>query len=501
MNVLVLDVGTSSMRGTLYSPRGDTICKRQEEYVSVCRGDACEIDAHILKDSLFRITCACVQQSKRAGASIDGIALTAQRSSVLPVDKHCRPLRNAITWQDKRATDICTTLAQHVPTIYQTSGMRPSPVFSAPKMAWLKRNENEIYQSAHKLIGFHEYLLWQMTGRFCTDDTIGSRTCLMDVHSRTWSEELLGLFELDQGKLCEIIPAGSIAGLTTGAFAADCGLDNTVPVISAGGDQQAAALGLGCLRHGQIEVNIGTGAYVIASCGHPILDPEMQLICNTSLNGHWILEGASLSSGDVVRWMNEQFFHGPNQSYPYEAFDLALARAPAGAHGLIFSPCLSGKGAPFWDSSACGTIHGISLQHTKDDFARALVEGIVSEAAECLEIIRRLLGAAHIDSLHCAGGLTKNAVFNQIQSDTYGHPVSVFSDAEATSLGAWMVGAVALSLFATHEEAFCCASTTRTKRVFEPKAEAVALYARNRRTRRALYQATANMHRMEGSDC
>ena len=133
MNVLVLDVGTSSMRGTLYSPRGDTICKRQEEYVSVCRGDACEIDAHILKDSLFRITCACVQQSKRAGASIDGIALTAQRSSVLPVDKHCRPLRNAITWQDKRATDICTTLAQHVPTIYQTSGMRPSPVFSAPK--------------------------------------------------------------------------------------------------------------------------------------------------------------------------------------------------------------------------------------------------------------------------------------------------------------------------------------------------------------------------------
>ena len=128
--------------------------------------------------------------------------------------------------------------------VYGICGMRPSPVFSAPKMQYIKTYMPEIYEKAVKLIGFQEYVLHYLTGEYITDTSIASRTCLYDLHREMWSEELLGLFGIDKGKLCGLAPAGSVIGETAVGINHLLGIRHGIPVVSAGGDQQCAALGM-----------------------------------------------------------------------------------------------------------------------------------------------------------------------------------------------------------------------------------------------------------------
>ena len=103
------------------------------------------------------------------------------------------------------------------------------------------------------------------TGNWITDATYGSRSLLMNLKTREWDDELLGIFEVDREKLCDIAEPGSIVGTVTSEAAEKTGLPEGIPVISAGGDQQSAALGLGVLKEGTMEVSVGTGGYIIAA--------------------------------------------------------------------------------------------------------------------------------------------------------------------------------------------------------------------------------------------
>ena len=49
-------------------------------------------------------------ETEEKGWRVDAIAITSQRSSVIPVDREFKPLCPAIMWQDKRTGDICDSL-------------------------------------------------------------------------------------------------------------------------------------------------------------------------------------------------------------------------------------------------------------------------------------------------------------------------------------------------------------------------------------------------------
>lgn len=258
----------------------------------------------------LRLVCeSCGKFAAENRLRIAALSFTSQRSSILPLDSSGKPLSRIITWYDKRSADICRRMLElHGDEIYRIAGMRPIPVLSAPKIAWLKETHPDIYRNAHKIVGIHDYLLYLATGKFVTDDTLASRTCLMDTASRQWSPRLLALFDISQDKLCTLLPAGSIAGTVTQTFAAKTCLAVGIPVISAGGDQQCSVLGQGLLQPGQAGITVGTGAYLAGVTDHPINDPEKRVNINAAVTpGHWILEASTLSAGAVYDWVNRLF--------------------------------------------------------------------------------------------------------------------------------------------------------------------------------------------------
>ena len=496
MNILVLDIGTSGLKTMIYDGRGRALVKTHRHYSPQFSADSVEMDASVVErhvwDSLSEISCWCHKNSVAVGI----VSVTAQRSSVIPVDKNGRPLRKALMWQDKRAKGICEDYRDREPEIYSLCGMKPSPVFSAPKIVWLKRNEPDVYEHAYKLLGFQEFILHSLTGEFVADATIAGRSCLMDIRRFTWSPALLDLFGIDENKLCKVISPGSICGAVNSRFSSLFGLKSGIPVVTAGGDQQCAAVGLGCILPQDIEINTGTGAYVLCVTDHPVIDDKMRVACNPSaVTGRWIVEGSVLSCGSAISWMNREFFKSEEQGDSYGGFDAAAASSPPGANGLVVLPAFCGVGTPCWDDRATAQICNLSLRHKKADFARALLEGIAMEIEECADTVADVCGFHRPRDISCGGGVTKNNLFDDILANTLDCRILVPVCREATALGAWISAAVTNGLYRNYEEAYRAASDQIDHKLFRPDTAAQALYSKLKESRsRVLKKQSIDQH-------
>lgn len=491
--ILTIDTGSSSMKGALFTAQGHEVARSVQSYWMHSGNALCvEMEAQVFRDALTAILRDLVAAASSRQGAIRAIALTSQRSSVLALDAGGAPLRPILMWHDKRSVAICESLGDAENTLYDICGMRASPVFSAPKMRWIKDNEPEIYEKAAKLIGIHDYLLFLLTGEFATDESLASRTNLLDLRSKEWSDELLGLFAIDREKLCDIKPVGEVVGHSKGRVAVAVGLDGSIPVISAGGDQQCAALGLCVLRPGDVSVNTGSGAFITAAVDAPVFDRHKRVLCNVaSVPDQWVVEGGILAAGLTWQWFCETFYDG----------DFALAEKEAafsapGARGVIMLPCLGGKGAPDWDPHARGAFHGMSFAVQKGDLARACLEGIAAELCDCFDAVRDAAQLPDPDTVNYAGGLGKSPLFNQILSDSLNASLRCFSGEESTLRGAWMVATVALGMFPGFADAFAAATSGETVRFFNPDKERHAEYMHNNQLRRSLYTCAREQQRI-----
>ena len=105
--IITIDIGTTSMRAILYDAAGRIVHVHQREnapqFFSDGRAEqAPQAWAGILVESLK----ACADAAAETGISPAGVAVTAQRSSVIPVDANGVPLHPAIMWQDRRTADL-----------------------------------------------------------------------------------------------------------------------------------------------------------------------------------------------------------------------------------------------------------------------------------------------------------------------------------------------------------------------------------------------------------
>ena len=475
--IVVIDVGTSGLRVSIIDKYGCRIHCSQESYsLSYPMKEAVEMDMRFFTAALWNALKNTAQYVKDHNTAITAFSVTAQRSSVIPVDKDGEALCPALMWQDTRASCVCNSFKSQEERIYALSGMRLSPVSSAPKMRWLKENKTGIYNKAYKLISFCEYTLFQLTGVFAVDTSIASRSSLFDITRLCWNDELLDLFGIEKEKLCPIIPVGSSVGYASRRLCTMYGLSESVPVISAGGDQQCAALGLGCIEKGDIIINMGTGAFVLALTDKPMFSLKNGTSCNVSaLKDKWITEGAVLSAGKTLDWVNRQFFKCTNETHPYENFTAACLSAPPGSNGMRFSIHFSGKGSPEWNPSVQGALYGLNFQNTKNDIARAVLEGIAAGITECIFCVEQTTGV-HPHTVHISGGLAKDALFACILAAMCRKELIYTHQTEATSFGAWISAAIALGLYPSAKDAFGALSKNMQTTVYKSTAEESCLY-------------------------
>jgi len=416
-HVLVVDVGTSSLKVMLYNSSGGLLFRSSQEYHSeVFHNNRVEQSTSSWKEALlytFKETGKFICDKK---IDVDAISVTSQRASVIPVNREGEPLHKALMWQDKRSVEQCKQLAEHLSLreIYLRTGLRLDPYFSAPKMMWLKDNEPEIFQQTYKLIGVQDYIVYLLTNQYVTDWSQACRTLLMNISTFQWDEDLLRYSGISVDLLPKLVAPGSIAGTLISEIASVTGVAAGIPVVVAGGDQQCAALALNVLRPGDAEANTGTGSFTIAYSDKPQFDDDCRTLCSASaIPGKWIVEAGIFNSGSVHRWFKEQFY--PSGENIYDLMNEEAAQSPVGANGVMMLPHFEGSAAPYWNPMAKGMFFNLSLATTRSDFTRAILESIALEIKHNISLIENLIGEVFMVSV--AGGLTTLGLFNQIQSD------------------------------------------------------------------------------------
>ncbi len=452
MFIAALDLGTTGCRTYVFDLGGVVLGSAYQEWDSFYPSPAnVEQDANVWWESIKQTIETAINKSGIDKSEIVSLSVTNQRETIVPVDKDGKTLHNALVWQDRRSTKQVEFIKKKIglDKIYKTTGLTIDPYFSATKILWFKDNKPEIYQKTHKFLLVSDYIIYKLTGKYCTDFSNASRTMLFDINNLRWADDIASELELDLDKMPEAVESGvDIGEITTDETA----FDKKTLVITGAGDQQAAALGVGVVSPGKMKCTTGTGSFILAYLSEPNFDPEKRVLCSChAIPGTWVQEASIFTSGAVLRWFRDQI--GEKECLlaqekgkdPYEVMIDEAQQSPIGANGLLLIPHLVGAGAPHWNPYAKGTIFGLALGHQRKDLYRAVLEGVAYEVRKNIEVFKEL--GIDPKELKLTGGGSRSDLWNQIYADVLGVLCVRNVNEEATSIGAAILAACGAGCF------------------------------------------------------
>ena len=451
--ILVIDAGTTSNRVMVFAPDGSVRATAQRALTQHypqpgwVEHDAAEIWQSVL-------ACARHAVSQVGGAArIAAVGIANQRETVVAWDKASgEPLARALVWQDRRTETICAGLrdAGHEAEVQAKTGLVLDPYFSASKMRWLIDTMPEVRAAADggtlALGTIDSWLLFKLTGgAHLTDAGNASRTALLALDGASWDAGLCDLFGVPQQALPKVCDSAGVFGATLPEL-----LGAAIPITGVAGDQQAATIGQGCLVPGATKATYGTGAFVLANMGQEVPASQHRLLatvlCQLDGKRTYALEGSVFVAGSLVQWLRDSL----------GLIDAAgetevLARSVPDNGGVVIVPALSGLGAPHWRPDARAAITGLTFASSRAHLARAALEAMAMQTRDLAEAFAA--DGARWTHLRIDGGMSANDWMAQDIADVLGIPVERPGFVETTALGAAMLAASGVGLFANLEAA------------------------------------------------
>jgi xylulokinase len=440
--VLGVDVGSQSIKAVVIDEGGDVVATGSAALTMVHERDG-------WADQNPHSYCTALRDAVRAAtvgvdtARVVAMGLGSQVDGVVACDAEGVPLRPAIIWLDKRATEQCDRLVAAVGSevLAERTGLVADASHSAPKMMWIREHEPPVWQRATVLAPVGSYVLHHLTGSHAQDSANASSTMVYDVTRGDFDAELCDAAGLDPAMLPPVRPSTEVVGTLRPDVAAELGLTTRCAVVVGTGDEHAASVGAGAIESGVVVDVTGTAEPVTTVSAAPVRDP----LCLVETHGHavpgsWLIENPGFVSGGSTLWLAGLL--GVSQA---EVFPLARAASPA-SDGVLFLPALSGSTAPRWNDKMRGAFLGLAMNHTPAHVARAVLEGCAFALRDIVERLDALgLGRGEI---RIVGGGARDDLWATIKANVLGRPVRRVLTEEATAVGAAMVAGVGSGMFA-----------------------------------------------------
>ncbi|MFX1482779.1 MAG: xylulokinase [Promethearchaeota archaeon] len=497
--VLAIDAGTTGVRSMFFDQTGNVLGKSYAEYESFYPHPSwVEQDAENWWDQSSRTIGLALSESGLDPEHVIGISVTNQRETIVPVDEDGKPLRRAIVWQDRRTIPQCDWIEKEITqdAVYSITGLTVDPYFSAPKILWIKQNEESIFNRVHKFLLVHDYLIHRLSDEFVTDYSNASRTMLFDIRRATWSEKLLEGFDIPREMLPSTKEPGKEIGALTAAAAKKTGLKEGTPIIAGGGDQQCAALGVGVVREGMLKSTTGTGTFILAHSKTVRLDPGLRVLCSRHVvPDSFVVEASMFTTGSALKWFRDNLgveevsIADKRRVDPYEVITEEASTIPPGSEGVIHIPHFAGAGAPNWNPHARGIFAGLALGHTRAHIIRAILEGVSYEIRTNVEVMREL--GLRAREVRVTGGAARSQVWMQIQADILRTPVVRTQMEEATAVGAAILAFKGVGVFNSVSQA--AEEMVQTLEPLQPSKDTLKVYQNGYKTFKSLYSAISDI--------
>ncbi len=449
MTILVIDVGTSSVRAVAVrpdatlGPSARTALLPETPFAGLV-----EVDAVRLGEVAVELACAVLAEVGR----VDAIGITNQRATTIVWDAASgRPVGPGLGWQDLRTVGACLAL--------QGQGIRVAPNASATKLAHLLDEHDPQRRRDLRFGTVDTWIAHVLTdgALHVTDPSNAAVTGLLASDASGWDPVVLEALRIPEAVLPRIVD-------TAGPIGEANALPGAPAITALVGDQQASLAGQGCVVAGQAKITFGTGAMLDVNLGsqRPGFSHQGGSGCFPIVSWRrggelsWGAEAVMLSAGSNVEWLRDDLGLIDDAAHSHD-----VAQGCESSDGVVYVPALLGLGAPYWDHGARSALFGLTRGSGRAEIVRAVLEGVAHRGADLVDAARADTGAS-IDGLRVDGGMSTNATFVQALADASQLAVQVSPVPEATSLGAGLLAGLAVGTWSGWDDVAATWSPART---------------------------------------
>ncbi len=479
MSLLGIDIGTTGTKVVALSADGALLALTQCEY-DVIRPQPgwAELDSRSVWARIQNAIREAVAQT--AGDPITALSFSSMGEAMTPVSKDRDILGNCLLGFDSRGGETIERLAALDPVkFFERSGNVPSLIYGGQKLIWLRDHQPELFATTDKFLGWGALAAYLLGGEAVEDYACANRTLFLDVREGAWSDETLAYVGMPPDKLPPLVQAGTPVGTVSKAVAESLGLPPNVKIIAGTHDQCANALGAGVIRPGMAAYGIGT--YICIAPAYDSIPPAAPMIAACLNVEHHALAGLyvsflyNLTGGALLKWFRDTFApleHRQAQAERRDVYDQLLAEMPPEPTGLMVLPHFAPTGPPYFDPNSYGLIAGLTLETTRGEFIKGLLEGITYYFRDGLK--RMSAAGIEIDEFRVTGGGARSDAWLQIKADIIGKLLARPRFSEASALGAAILAGVGSGVYASAHEAID--ALVQIDRVVEPDARRQRLY-------------------------
>ncbi len=432
MDLLVIDIGTSSIRAAIVRDDATVAHEQHHDFLPDSpQPGMVEFDPAAMATVVLEAAHAALAAHR---APVAAVGITNQRGSTVVWDRATgEPIGPAQGWQDLRTIFACLT--------HRGAGFRFAPNASATKLEDLL-NTFDPERSRDLCFGtVDSWIAWTLSegALHVIDASNAAVTALLRADGTGWYEPALVALRIPERMLPAIVDTSGLIGTATA-------LPGSPPITALIGDQQASLVGQACVTAGPAKITFGTGGMLdlVVGPSRPSFETRGEggtfPIVTMRRDGvdTWGLEAIMLSAGTNVEWLRDDLGILTSSEQSHE-----VAQRCADTGGVMYVPALMGLGTPQWDYGARGTLLGLTRGSGRPQIVRAVLEGVAQSGADLVESAEM---DAHttINVLRVDGGMSRNPTFVQALADAAQKPVEISPVCEATTLGAGFMAGLAV---------------------------------------------------------
>ena len=321
------------------------------------------------------------------------IGITYQMHGLVAVDKNIVPLRDSIIWCDSRAVEIGAEALESIGYEKCMSHLLNSPGnFTASKLAWVKKNEPEIFAKIYKFMLPGDYIAYKLSGNVATTETGLSEQILWDFKEARRADFVADYYGIPAEMFPDIVPAIGVQAKTDKATQELLGIKEGTPISYRAGDQPNNAFSLNVLNPGEIATTAGTSGVVYGVTDIPKADPESRVntfvhVNNTSDASRFGVLLCINGTGIMNSWIHRNI----TRDMDYDAMNKLASGVAPGSDGLVVLPFGNGAERVLGNRNVGAKMAGIDLvRHTSANITRAVQEGIAFSFRYGIDIMKNL---------------------------------------------------------------------------------------------------------------
>jgi len=514
--VLAVDLGTSGCKTALVSMRGEMAAWAFEpvETRLIPNGGA-EQDPEAWWSAFITTARRVLEKNLAAPDQIAAICCSTQGEGTVPVDAAGNVLHPCILWMDTRGVDLLKRITRGLVSVagydplrllrwIRLTGGAPSLTGKDPAahMLFIKHERPGVYAETAKFLNVLDYLNLRLTGRcVATYDSILTSwvTDNRNPSRIAYHDALVRGSGIARDKFPEIVPCTEVIGTLLPDVASALGLPRGVPVVAGSIDTSAAAVGSGAVRDFDAHIYIGTSSWLAAHVPFKKTDIVSSIASvPCAIQGRYLMTALQATAGGNLTFLRDKILYHKDELLAeahvpdvYKIMDRIAANTPAGSNGVIFTPWSYGERSPVEDPYIRAAIHNLSLDNSREDIIRAVLEGVALNNRWLLAPVERFLGK-RLETITLTGGGANSDVWCQIFADVLNRPIRQLADPiQVNVLGAAFIAFTGLGLIRYED----VPNIVRYKKTYQPRPENQAIYDRQFEAFVGLYKQNKGIYR------